>query len=55
MCFLFLLNQLEKANERIAELEKEQDALIQILVEEKTEREQEEERLRKRLTVRTYR
>ncbi|XP_050371866.1 protein MICRORCHIDIA 7-like [Argentina anserina] len=42
--------ELEKANERISELEKEQEALIQVLVEEKTEREQEEERLRKSLT-----
>ncbi|PRQ39835.1 putative histidine kinase-like ATPase domain-containing protein [Rosa chinensis] len=42
--------KLEKANERIEELDKEQEALIQILVAEKTEREQEEERLRKRLT-----
>ncbi|XP_040373645.1 protein MICRORCHIDIA 7 [Rosa chinensis] len=45
-----LKTELEKANERIEELDKEQEALIQILVAEKTEREQEEERLRKRLT-----
>lgn len=51
MFFIFVLNQLEKANQRIEELDKEQEALIQILVAEKTEREQEEERLRKSLTV----
>lgn len=54
MLFIFHLNQLEQAKEKIEELEKEQSAFLEIIVQEKAEREQEEERLRKSLTVRIY-
>ncbi|KAM0984441.1 hypothetical protein EV1_011933 [Malus domestica] len=42
--------ELEQAKEKIEELEKEQSAFLEIIVQEKAEREQEEERLRKSLT-----
>lgn len=54
MLFIFHFNQLQQAKEKIEQLEKEQSAFLEIIVQEKAEREQEEERLRKSLTVGIY-